>query len=232
MRSGQLPRTNFISSVRRRGLRQTLVRKLAKMLVRVRAARIMKNVLDYIFDKRHGTRTSGIVTLNELNIDSERKNSGTFYVATPRYEFRNIIAGLGIDTTTYTFVDFGCGMGRVLLYAMDYQFFHVIGIDFSKYLADIARSNISRYSRHYRGPAQVITGDATEFAIPKSPCVLFFFNPFSSTVTSEILLNVYNAYMSGNHDIYHMVQYHVQCGAAFRSPMAGSRGRADNVQHS
>ncbi|MGH6847078.1 MAG: class I SAM-dependent methyltransferase [Methylocella sp.] len=181
--------------------------------------RIMKNILDFIFDKRHGTDTADIVRLEDLTIESKKKRLGNFYVATPVYEFRKIIRHLGIDTTKYTFVDFGCGKGRVLLYAIDYKFLNIIGIEFSNQLAKIAADNIAKVDKENRCHPKIIVGDAAEFIIPREPCVLFFFNPFSDIVTSEVLSNIYNAYRANNLDIY-VVWYNVTPCAAplFEAP--------------
>jgi SAM-dependent methyltransferase len=211
--------TKLISSLRRRGVSTTFIMAFGTMLARAHIARAIKGSLDFIFDTRHGTRTAGIIALGSLRISSKRKSYGTHYVATPKYEFNKVIAHLDIDAKKYCFVDFGCGMGRVLLYAMDYKFSRVIGVEFSKYLADIARSNVSNWSRKYSGEVQIITGDAVEFVIPNEPCVLWFFNPFLETVTGEILSKIYHAYKSGNDQII-IIWYNVTPNAEpiFQAP--------------
>ncbi len=194
--------------VPRRSLRSVVARKLGKMLLRLRVARRAKDLLDFAFDHWHGTRTSGIIELGNLSIRSNRKDAGTFYVATPRYEFRNIVTRLGLDPANHVFIDFGCGMGRVLLYAMDQGFSEVVGVEFSEDLAEIARKNVAIYGKRFRGRMEVITGDAAEFVIPKHPCVLYFFNPFSSAVTGEVLANIHRAHLAGN-DTISIVWYNI-----------------------
>ncbi len=68
----------LMSSVMRRGIRVTFLRVSAAIFVRAKLARIVKGVFDLMFDKCHGTRTSGIVPLETLAIESGRKESGTF----------------------------------------------------------------------------------------------------------------------------------------------------------
>lgn len=178
------------------------------MLARTRFAKLLKNILALSFDLRHGVRTAGTIQLHRLRIQSPNKTLGTFYVATPKYEFRSIISQLRIDAARYSFVDLGCGMGRVVLYAMESGFARVIGVEFSPDLADIARSNINKYSLRSRTPAQIVTGDAAEYGLPNEPCVLWFFNPFQESVTSEVLSNVHELYRAGNRDIY-IIWYNV-----------------------
>ena len=172
---------------------------LARLSTQARLARRVKDILDYIFDWSHGTRTAGIVPLEQLHIESRRKDLGVFYAPVPGYEFRKLIRYLKIRPEKYTFIDFGCGKGRALLYAINHGFRRVVGIEFSEALSKIAVENVAKYRR---GAAEVIFGDAADFVIPDEPCVLYFANPFSEVVTQEILSGVYDAYRSGNHDIY------------------------------
>ncbi len=178
---------------------------LARLSRQTRLARRVKDILGHIFDKRHGIRTDGFIPLEKLRIESHRKELGELYVAVPGYEFRKLVRYLKIRPEKYAFIDFGCGKGRALLYAIDHNFRRVIGIEFSESLTKVAVKNIAKYQR---GRAEVIFGDAAEFVLPNEPCALFFFNPFSDIVTREILSGVYNAYRSGNHDIY-IVWYNV-----------------------
>ncbi len=209
----------IFSSLKRRGVRRTLVRISGRLLLEAGIARLINRTLAKLFDARHGTQTCGIVFPEQMDIDPERKAHGQFYVATPFYEFKRLMARLDVDTTKYTFIDFGCGMGKVLLYADAYNFQSVIGIEYSTLLADIARKNIALYCGDKTPPPQVIIGDAGTFKIPPTPCVLFFFNPFSSTVTGEVLVNLHQAYQDGNQDIY-IVWYNTTDNAAplFEAP--------------
>jgi SAM-dependent methyltransferase len=183
--------------------------RLARLSIQARVARRMKDILDYSFDKRHGTNTAGIIPLEKLRIESPRKELGEFYAPVPGYEFRKLVRYLKIRPEKYTFIDFGCGKGRALLYAFDHNFRRVIGIEFSDSLSKIAVKNIAKYRR---GHAEVILGDAADFVVPNEPCALYFANPFSDIVTREILSGVYNAYRSGNHDIY-IIWYNVTSNA-------------------
>lgn len=183
---------------------------LGVAMARSGLTRAIKASLDLCFDVRHGTKTYGIVRLDSLKIASERRHEGQFYVATPRYEFNHVIAKISINPARYVFVDQGCGMGRVLLYAAEARFRRVIGIELSPELAAIARQNVLRFRRNdrQRVDIEVMTGDAGELAVPMQPCVIYFFNPFSATVTAASLERIKEAYEAGNRDIY-IIWYNV-----------------------
>lgn len=170
--------------------------------------RAAKNATDYWFDVRHGTRTRGIVQLETLNIASARKADGQFYVATPRYEFTHMMKRIGVDPKAYVFIDLGCGMGRVLLYAAEAGFRRVIGVEFSPDLAAVARRNAARFSAGDGSEIHVVTADAAEFSFPPQPCIIFLFNPFSSAVMKTVLARIKQVYDAGNRDIY-LIWYNV-----------------------
>ena len=197
-----------LSKLRGRGLRN-----LSGILVeRSGLTRAIKVALERCFDLSCRTKTSGRVRLDRLNIDSRRKADGEFYVATPHYEFRHLVRELGINPARYAFIDQGCGMGRVLLYAVKAGFRRVIGVEFSSELARRARENVRVYCGQERGDAEVIVSDAAEFEIPNEPCVVFFFNPFSGSVTNDILTQIRKVYDAGNREIY-IIWYNVTANA-------------------
>jgi SAM-dependent methyltransferase len=184
------------------------------VVARSGTTRAIKNVFDLYFDIRHGTKTYGIVQLESLKIDSERRDEGQFYVATPQYEFNHIIAKIHIGPADYTLIDQGCGMGRVFLYAAEAGFGHAIGVEFSPELAAIDRKNVQlcHRSRDKEVEIEVVTGDAGDFVVPNRPCVIYFFNPFSAAVAASCLARIKESYEAGNRDMY-IIWYNVTSNA-------------------
>src|SRR6478752_3089102 len=68
------------------------------------------------------------------------------YFATEPWLFEQIMQALPIDVSQFTFVDLGCGKGRVLLMASDYPFKRIIGVEFMPELHRAAQKNIVGYS--------------------------------------------------------------------------------------
>ena len=197
-----------LSKLRRHGARALL----GILVDRTGLTRVGKSLLGRGFDIRHGTTTCGIVRLESLNIESRSKGQGQFYVATPRYEFTHVLRQASIDPREYIFLDQGCGMGVVLLYAIEAGFRKVIGVEFSPDLAAIARENARKFCGDGDGRMEVVTGDATEFRIPLEPCVIFYFNPFSAAIAAATLARAKEAYDAGNCDIY-LIWYNVTANA-------------------
>jgi SAM-dependent methyltransferase len=128
------------------------------------------------FDRWHGIET-GKAHLRVRYDPTEPK-----YI---RWAFRN----LKIDPREYSFVDFGSGKGRVLIAAAELPFLRVMGVEYSEELHEAALRNIRSATRIKCPDVASILMDATEFSIPESPCVLFFYNPFPAQTMECVLRN-------------------------------------------
>jgi predicted RNA methylase len=141
------------------------------------------------FDRRFGTETSRMVGIGNLDGAGPHGADAIHYWPTRESEFNQVMRAVGeIDHGDFTFVDLGCGKGRVVLLAAALPFKAVIGVDFSPALIERARQNIERYS----GPVQasavdVVVCDAAEFAIPDNDLVVYMFDPFGPRVLTKVL---------------------------------------------
>ena len=96
------------------------------------------------FEREHGVDIGGFIELRELDIASPNKDSGVRYGATTQEVFRQLIETLPIlYHHEFTFVDFGSGKGAVLLYASEYPFKEVVGLEFSPELNEVAERNLA-----------------------------------------------------------------------------------------
>jgi len=145
------------------------------------------------FDRRFGVSTSGRIPLSALNIDSENKAAGTRYEPTAPSVFSEMMAPLSQQMISRaTFIDIGCGKGRVLLMAAQYGFPRIKGIEFAADLCIAARGNAEQYRRCSKNSARISIeqGDASTYDIPNEPCVLFLYNPFNESVMRSFVANV------------------------------------------
>ena len=89
-----------------------------------------------------------------------------------------------------TFVDFGCGKGRVVAAAMR-PFRRVIGVEIAPDLAEIARAALAaRSSRHRCHDVEIVVADATRFAVPDDLTIAYLFDPFSGKTLDAVLRNI------------------------------------------
>jgi hypothetical protein len=90
------------------------------------------------------------------------------------------------------FIDFGSGMGRaVYVAARWYPFGRVVGVEISEELNATARANIARTARKLRcKDVELITCDATQYAIPDDMTYAYFYNPFIDDLFETVLENI------------------------------------------
>jgi SAM-dependent methyltransferase len=155
-------------SVVRRGVMGTAA--VMARYVAIRLSRAVILVRERWFDARYGVDTSGRVPPHDLGTYGDAKR----YQGTLPHLFHEIIRRLNIQPRLFTFVDVGCGKGRVVVLAAQIGFRRVVGIDVSPGLVEVARKNLQ-----VRGlEASVEVLDATDLSFPTEPFVLYLFNPF------------------------------------------------------
>lgn len=138
---------------------------------------------DATFDRRYGTDTSGSVQPGELGIaDSELREKAILYLGSPPSVTRWLLRNTGVDTRGFTFVDIGCGKGRVLLLASEREFRRVVGVEISAELCAIARRNAQRYGAS-RTAIEVHQADATRFDFPETDLLIHLYHPFDPELT-------------------------------------------------
>jgi SAM-dependent methyltransferase len=144
------------------------------------------------WDLIHRVDTCGDIPLLDLNFESENKTPGLEYQSHHPAIIRAALGSLEIRYQDYSFVDIGCGKGRVLLVASEFPFHKIIGIEFVPQLAEQARRNLKTYRARNRKcfAIEAITADATEYELAPEPQVLYFYSPFSKSVLAKVLDNV------------------------------------------
>jgi predicted RNA methylase len=94
-------------------------------------------------------------------------------------------------TQSDVFVDYGSGMGRVLVFAATRPFKKVIGVEISRQLNAIADANIRRARRKLRcQDIEIVCCDASEYRLPDDASVLFFFNPFRGPILKRVFQEI------------------------------------------
>jgi SAM-dependent methyltransferase len=141
------------------------------------------------FDQLHQTDTSGHIP-GELLATNSRSTLyadlyNTAYFAISPSTLTQAIEQLSLEPALFTFIDLGCGKGRALLIARQYQFGYVLGVEISSALADIARTNVAAYS-----DTSIQTGDAATVLYPEGHLVVFLYHPFLALLLKKVLANL------------------------------------------
>jgi precorrin-6B methylase 2 len=140
---------------------------------------------------KYGIQTEMVISRETLGLeDSEFLEYG----ASDWRHLRKVIKRLDLQYPCHVFVDFGAGMGRVLIVAAGFRFKRVIGVELSRDLARIAERNIRNAQPKLAcSDIRVIQGNATEFVIEPDMSIFYFFNPFYGRTLDSILEAIYNS---------------------------------------
>jgi SAM-dependent methyltransferase len=169
------------------------VRDAARLLLTRRSHRTPAEVLPSDFDARWQVYTDGDHDLSALDIPDRRNLLlGTRYQPTSPDTFDRIMEAFPGRPQDYTFIDCGAGKGRVLLMASSFPFRRIIGVEFASDLTATARDNVEAYRNPERcsGPIEIVCSDATCFALPPEPTLLYLYNPFGGDVMRRFVEHV------------------------------------------
>jgi len=127
------------------------------------------------------------------------------YQPTEAAAFREMMEGLGIDFSRFTFIDIGSGKGRVLLLAADFPFRRIVGVELLPELHAVALDNLQRLSDKSSSIAAVCA-DATSFEFPLDPLVIYLFHPLLEWGLRKVIGNLARSLREHPRDI--LVVYH------------------------
>lgn len=144
-----------------------------------------QRLVDRFWDWRLGVSTCDRYTSDKLGF---RTTEYQMYVPTDYTSIRAIMKQVQIKAGKDVFMDYGCGLGRVLLMAAMYPFQRVLGLELSPLLAEQAKHNIRRCRARMRcKQIEVIQADATIFTPPPDVTFMYFFSPFGPSVLPKVL---------------------------------------------
>jgi len=177
----------------------------SREFIRLRSSQIAPNKdAVHPFDAEFGTDTGGYFSPREIVTGHAHDAHQYGYSAIAPSVFRQIIArwratladpqptssSLAANgPAAYSFVDIGAGKGRALLLASELPFRKVIGVELSAELAQTAQANIERWKRAGRPQSviHVLQKDALQFCWPRTPLLVFLYNPFDCDLLERLL---------------------------------------------
>jgi predicted RNA methylase len=105
--------------------------------------------------------------------------------------FQQMLRAADIDPRQHSFLDYGAGLGRVVVLAATLPFAKVRGVELSEDLTRLGRKNIANAaSKLACKDVDIICADATQF-VPEADTSLIYFNhPFGGEVLSAVLVEL------------------------------------------
>lgn len=159
------------------------------------------------FDRKYGTDTGGYLGPEDLvnGRANDALNHGYSAIAPSVFQeacrhWRETLPAVSGRIEAYSFVDVGAGKGRALLLAAELPFRKVIGVELSEELARTAQRNAARWSRVTRPKAKIriVQGDATQFRWPRTPLLVYLYNPFACLLVAQMAENLAAVAASGS----------------------------------
>jgi len=147
------------------------------------------------FDREYGTDTGGYLGPEELvnGQENDALNFGYSAIAPSVFHeacrrWRESLPAVSGRIEAYSFVDVGAGKGRALLLAAELPFRKVIGVEISEELSRIAQRNVTRWCRFGRSKSRirVVQQDAVKFQWPRTPLLVYLYNPFECTLVAHM----------------------------------------------
>jgi SAM-dependent methyltransferase len=112
------------------------------------------------------------------------------YVPSPWHVLPRALHYLGVSDRD-TFVDFGCGKGRVVHQAARRPFCRVIGVEISPVLAEIARTGLeARRHQHRCRHLEIVVSDVREFPVPDDLTIGYLFHSFGHETLDAVLRGI------------------------------------------
>jgi SAM-dependent methyltransferase len=177
-------------------------------MIRLRSAQIAPNKdAVHPFDLEHATDTGGYLSPKEIVTGHPHDAMGYGYSAIAPSVFhqicrrwRDTLADPQRGPAAYSFVDIGAGKGRALLLASELPFRKVIGVELSSELAKIAENNANIWKRiaNPQCPIHVLNQDALQFCWPRTPLLVFLYNPFACELVEQLLERLEKAASRGH----------------------------------
>lgn len=141
---------------------------------------IARSTLERSRDWRIGARTFGYYTAEQLGLEAD----GRAYEPAPYRLTCQLLDMVPAEFRHRGFLDFGCGLGRVLCLARRAGFNPVVGMEIAPNLAAMAQAQLSRLG------ITVVQGNARDLTIPSAVRVFFLFNPFIGLTLNAVITNI------------------------------------------
>ena len=140
------------------------------------------------FDRRHGVETVAMLDRHELTgMPVEIRQHAGAYVPTNPSLFRRMIRKAGVDPRQFTFIDLGCGKGRIVIAAADYPFKAIIGIESDAAVYETAKRNLDHWQETHSDPRlKLIHGDARNFEAPPGNLFIYMYSPFRGPIFEQV----------------------------------------------
>ncbi|MFT5701027.1 MAG: SAM-dependent methyltransferase [Desulforhopalus sp.] len=140
------------------------------------------------FDQLHGTQTFTRQSCQVSNSIAIEDLCWGYGPTNPDF-FREIIAAVPVNLSTYSFIDVGAGKGMALMLASEFGFNEMVGVELSPHLIESGKINIQRYNYSTKKTVKPswIQADILDWPIPSKDSLFFFNNPLPGDIALQAI---------------------------------------------
>jgi SAM-dependent methyltransferase len=167
----------FFSSLRKRGIWRTFKISL----------------FEVFYEYRLSADTAYVIPRQILDGDKEALAHATDYFPSSYLVLHEAFSCIRDECRDSVLVDYGCGMGRALMFASTLPLKKIIGVEVSSSLCTAARKNLERLyrsSRQVKPAWSIVHADARAFTVPEDANLFYFFNPFDAELLDNVIGNI------------------------------------------
>jgi hypothetical protein len=159
------------------------VRRLSQRAGRARR-RLLAWLANQAVEHWYGVRTRDRVYLEDLGLPSEER---VWHAPSDWLAVRRAIERLELRSDD-VFVDYGSGLGRVVLVAASLPLRRVIGVEVSAELTARARRNLAAARGRVRArTVDLVTADARDWEVPADLTAAYLYSPFLAATFDAVL---------------------------------------------
>ena len=152
---------------------------LVKMYKAGGFSRIFQEFGNHLYDFIHGVETSK----RELGNINNDPNLNDYYPSHKKTVVKSLdcVQNNLDDLSSYSFIDIGCGKGKTLIIAHNYNFKKIIGYEINKNIFKILSDNI----RKQKSDRFILHNSDLNYESISNKSVIYFYNSFQESLTKK-----------------------------------------------
>ena len=151
------------------------------------------------------SNTAHWVNPEDLDFGEQLKEHSEPYGPSAYYSLHKGFNAIKDDMKNQSLVDFGCVLGRTLIFASLFPFGEVIGVEASENLCKGAKRNIQEFCDRTKPTSfnwKIVHDDARKFPIPSDATVFYFYDPFDETIMEPVIKNIISSAKQSPRTLY------------------------------
>ena len=154
-------------------------------------------------ERKYKLRTTGVKETYKLKLTGIDTTNAFEYMPSNYVLLERVFNEVNTYPHNQTFLDIGCGKGRVLLVAAHFGFQKLYGVELIPGYCQRLQTLIKEKAILFPSASfDVSCNDAAAYAIPADVQVLFFYNPFNEIVMRKVIGNILKSVAHARRPLY------------------------------